>query len=576
MTWPVLFLVPARGGSRRVPGKNLRTVAGIPLVAHAIRIGRQAASLIPAGEHAVVVSSDDPLIAEVATAWHAEAPWLRPAALATPTSTSVDVAIHALDELAAAGRRFRTIVLLQPTSPLTAPTDVAAAVRALDDGLGRSAVSIVRSHPESWHVDSEDPHGPLRRSTGNGDFLLAGAFYAIDPELLRRERRFVVPGDTVGIEVPQERAVDVDEPADLIVAEALARGRLARIVVGGRPIGDGEPAFVIAEAGVNHDGDVTVAHQLVDAAADANADAVKFQTFDAEALAAADAPVAAYQALAGTPGDQRSMLAALALPRDAWASLQRHAADRGIVFLSSPFDDASADLLVDLDVPALKVGSGELTNHPFLARLAAAGRPLLVSTGMADMREVSDALDAIAAAGDPPVGLFHCVSSYPADPSDANLRAIPTLRAAFGRPTGWSDHTPGVEVSTAAVALGAALVEKHITLDRGRSGPDHRASLEPADFAGMVAAIRSVERALGDGNKRPTVDELATAAVARRSLHWRHDLGAGSRIDGTDVAVLRPGTGLSPSLISRIVGATTSRAVRAGRAIEADDVEALG
>jgi N,N'-diacetyllegionaminate synthase len=574
MSLPVLFLIPARGGSQRVPGKNLRTVAGIPLVAHAIRIGRQASALVPDGPHAVVVSTDDPAIAAVATAWHGEVPWLRPAALATASATSIDVALHALDALASAGRRFRAVALLQPTSPLTAPADVSRAIAGVDADTTRSVVSVVRSHPATWHVADTGPNGALAPSSGPGELLLAGAFYVITPELLRAKRRFVVPGATIGVEVAAERALDIDEEADLVVAEALARARPVKpIQVGGRAIGDGEPAFLIAEAGVNHDGDLEVAHRLVDAAAAAGADAVKFQTFDPEALAAAHAPLAGYQAREVDAADQRAMLARLALAPDAWPALQRHATDRGIVFLSSPFDEASADLLDRLDVPALKVASGELTNHPFLAHLAAFGRPLLISTGMADIREVADALDAIAGAGDPPVALFHCVSSYPADASDANLRAIATLRAAFGRPAGWSDHSLGIELPTAAVALGATLVEKHLTLDRKRSGPDHRASLEPAELGQMVAAIRSVESALGDGLKVPTAGELSTAAVARRSLHWRRDLVAGAPIAAADLVALRPGTGLPPSETAHLVGARTTRTVQAGQAVEDADIE---
>jgi CMP-N-acetylneuraminic acid synthetase len=365
MSLPVLFLIPARAGSQRVPGKNLRTVAGIPLVAHAIRIGRQASALVPDGPHAVVVSTDDPAIAAVATAWHGEVPWLRPAALATASATSIDVALHALDALASAGRRFRAVALLQPTSPLTAPADVSRAIAGVDADTTRSVVSVVRSHPATWHVADTGPNGALAPSSGPGELLLAGAFYVITPELLRAKRRFVVPGATIGVEVAAERALDIDEEADLVVAEALARARPVKpIQVGGRAIGDGEPAFLIAEAGVNHDGDLEVAHRLVDAAAAAGADAVKFQTFDPEALAAAHAPLAGYQAREVDAADQRAMLARLALAPDAWPALQRHATDRGIVFLSSPFDEASADLLDRLDVPALKVASGELTNHP--------------------------------------------------------------------------------------------------------------------------------------------------------------------------------------------------------------------
>ncbi|MEA2518437.1 MAG: hypothetical protein QOF49_517, partial [Chloroflexota bacterium] len=357
---------------------------------------------------------------------------------------------------------------------------------------------------------------------------------------------------------------------------ALARGRPTGVVrIADREIGGGGPTFVIAEAGVNHDGDVELAHRLVDAAADAGADAVKFQTFDPATLATADAPLAGYQDAGVDETGQRAMLARLALPTDAWAALQRHAAERGILFLSSPFDAAAADLLAALDVPALKVASGELTNHPFLAHLAGLGRPLLVSTGMADIREVADALDAIAAAGDPPVALFHCVSSYPAPAADANLRAIGTLRAAFGRPTGWSDHSLGIELPTAAVALGAELIEKHLTLDRSRRGPDHAASIEPDEFRRMVAAIRSVEGALGDGRKVPTPAELATAAVARRSLFWTRDLGRGAVVQPADLVALRPGTGVAPSQLGRLIGRPTRRAIRSGEPVTADDLGGL-
>ncbi len=333
--------------------------------------------------------------------------------------------------------------------------------------------------------------------------------------------------------------------------------------------------FVIAEAGVNHDGDVATAHRLVDAAADVGADAVKFQTFDPDALAAVGAPKAAYQEAAGElAADQRAMLRRLALPDDAWSALQAHARDRGIGFLSTPFDDRSADLLDALDVPAFKVGSGELTNLPFITRLAGRGRPMLISTGMADMVEVAAAVDAVRAAGDPPLGLFHCVSSYPAAAADANLRAIETLRRAFGVPVGWSDHTPGIETALGAVAIGASLIEKHLTLDRDAAGPDHRASLEPDGFRALVAGIRSTEASLGDGRKRPVDAERDVAAVARRSLHWRRDLAAGATIGPDDLVALRPGTGLAPGRSTDLVGRRTASPVGGGQMVRGSDIEA--
>ena len=577
MTAPVCFLIPARGGSRRVPGKNLEEISGIPLVGWAARAARIAAEGLSGGPHPVICSTDDPAIAEAATTWGAEVPFDRPAELATDDANSVDVALHALEALEAKGRRFRALALVQPTSPLLDPADLRRAVEAVERD-GQPVTSVVETHPAAWH-HGLDADGGLSavdladdaRSTGSTT-LLSGAFYVITPDALRAARSFV-PGGTQGLPVAPETAVDIDTPSDLVLARALADAAPIRrpVTIADRALGEGR-CLVIAEAGVNHDGNVDIAHRLVDAAADAGADAVKFQTFDPDRLAAADAPLAAYQAAAGERQDQRAMLARLALPSEAWPALQAHAGERGIVFLSSPFDEASADLLDRLDVPAFKVGSGELTNLPFLAHLASKGRPLLVSTGMAVMAEVDAALGAIRRAGDPPVALFHCVSAYPADAADANLAAIRTMRAAFRVPVGWSDHTPGITLPIAAVAMGAELVEKHLTLDRARSGPDHAASLEPAAFAAMVEAIRETETARGSGRKQPTPAEADVARIARRGLYWTSDIPAGTAVAADHVAALRPATDLPPAMLETILGRRLRSTARAGTPVRATDL----
>ena len=564
-----LFLIPARGGSRRFPGKNLRTLAGIPLVGWAARI---ATSASVTGD-VVLCSTDDAAIAAAATTWGARV-LDRPAELATDSAASVGVALHAIEVVEREGGSIDRVALVQPTSPLTDPADLAAAIALVRD-TGRSVTSVTPSHPAAWHLRRDDD-GLLHElpSAEAGDpatHLLTGGFYVTSPDALRRAGRFVEPGVTLGVEVAPDRAVDIDTADDLVVAAAHLRARpVLSFRVDAWEIGvDG--VFVIAEAGVNHDGDVDVAHRLIDAAADAGASAVKFQTFVPDALASPGAPTTAYQRERDGAGDQRSMLERLALPIDAWAGLQAHARDRGIVFLSTPFDEASADLLDRLDVPAFKVGSGELTNLPFLAALARRGRPLIVSTGMATMVEVAGAVDAIRATGDRQLALLHCVSSYPAAPDDANLAAMATMREAFGVHTGWSDHTPGIELPVAATALGAAIVEKHLTLDRARHGPDHAMSLEPTDFAAMVAAIRDTSRAVGDGHKAPTVAERDVAAVARRSLHWTRDLPAGTTIEAGHLAAQRPGTGLSPARATVLIGRTTNRDVTSGSMVEDGD-----
>jgi N,N'-diacetyllegionaminate synthase len=574
----ILFLIPARGGSRRVPGKNLRLVGGIPLVGWAVRLGNEVGRAVGGGGHSVVCSTDDEAIGRIAAAWGAEV-LARPAELSTDEATSVDVALHALAALEPEHGPFETLVLLQPTSPLTDPADVAAAIRRHRDSGGAGVTSVRIGHPAWWHhgLDARACLQPLQTATDARsvkDVLLAGAFYVIDPAALRRSRRFVVPGETLGLPVPTERAVDIDEEADLVTAEAALASRPVRLVpVGPTTIGGG-PVLVIAEAGVNHNGDIELARRLVDAAASAGADAVKFQTFDPATIAIRDAPTADYQRRAGVGArDQRELLASVMLPNDAWAELQARASDHGLLFLSTPFDDRSADLLDRLGVPAFKVGSGELTNTPFIARLARRGRPLLVSTGMADMVEVATAVDVVRANGDPPLALLHCVSSYPAAPQDANLRAIETLRRAFGIPVGWSDHTSGTELAQAAAALGASLIEKHLTLDRSMLGPDHAASIEPEDFARMVASIRITEAALGNGIKGPVEAERDVAAVARRALYWRDSWPAGHEVTADDLEALRPAAGISPAQLATLLGRRTVHAVEAGVAARFDDLE---
>jgi N,N'-diacetyllegionaminate synthase len=577
---PVLFVVPARGGSRRVPGKNLRLAGGIPLVGRAVRTARSAAIALggPGAGHRVVCSTDDAAIAAAAEAWGGEA-LDRPAALASDTAASVDVALHALDVTGPAGDRpggFRTLVLVQPTSPLLEPDDLLRAVERHRETGGRSVASVVAGHPAAWHFATDAGGVLLAGSSGaTNDVLLAGAFYVVGPDVLRSRRRFVEPGETIGLTLPAARAVDVDEEHDLVTAEALLAARPVRPVpIGPLVAGEGR-VIVIAEAGVNHDGDVDVALALIDAAAASGADVVKFQTFDPAALAAAGAPTAEYQRRAGVhDGAQREMLARLALPDHAWPRLAAHAAERGITFLSTPFDDRSAELLDGLGVPAFKIGSGELTNTPFLARVAARGRPMLVSTGMADMVEVAAAIDAIREAGDPPVALFHCVSAYPASPADANLLAMDTMRRAFGTPVGWSDHTLGIDMALAAAAMGAALVEKHVTLDRTRTGPDHGASVEPDELAALVTGIRAIEAARGTGVKVPVDAERNVAAVARRSLHWARPMAPGDVVHEADLVALRPGTGLGPGRAGQLAGRRVARRVDGGALVELDDLEA--
>jgi N-acetylneuraminate synthase len=319
---------------------------------------------------------------------------------------------------------------------------------------------------------------------------------------------------------------------------------------------------VIAEAGVNHGGDLGRARELVAMAAEAGADIVKFQSFVTARSITRDAPKADYQvATTGAAESQYEMVRRLELSRSDHEVLVEDCRRLGIEFLSTAFDGESFDLLLGLGIRRVKIASGELTNLPMLRRFGAAGLPLLVSTGMADLDEIAAALHALEAAGAPRdrITLLHCTTEYPAPFDEVNLRAMRTLAETFGTAVGYSDHTTGIAIPIAAAALGATVIEKHVTVDRSLPGPDHRASLEPAELAAMIGAIRSVEAALGDGVKGPTASELRNRAIARKSLVAARPIHAGDVFGPEDLATKRPGTGLSPMLWDEVVGSRATR-----------------
>jgi len=339
-------------------------------------------------------------------------------------------------------------------------------------------------------------------------------------------------------------------------------------------VGAGQPAFVIAEAGVNHNGSLDLAFQLVDAAIAAGADAVKFQTFIASELTTADAAKADYQKT--TTGEQESqldMIKRLELSFDDFRKLKLYCDDQGITFLSTPFDLKSVDFLETLGMVAFKISSGDLTNDPLLRHVAAKGRPVILSTGMSDLDEVRDALAVLRAAGSDDVILLQCVTNYPAPAEDINLRAMLSMQSAFAVNVGYSDHTLGIEVALAAVALGACVIEKHFTLDKNLVGPDHRASLEADELKAMVAAIRKVEASLGSGEKVAAASEVRNAEVARRSIVAARDISAGTLITPAEIAFKRPGTGLAPRMAEQVVGKTARVDVKAGTLLTLDMLE---
>lgn len=320
--------------------------------------------------------------------------------------------------------------------------------------------------------------------------------------------------------------------------------------------------LIIAEAGVNHNGDLAIARQLIDVAATAGADFVKFQTFSADTLVTRSAGKADYQTkTTAKDQSQHEMIRRLELTRAMHESLIVHCRSRGIAFFSTGFDSASVDLLVELGLDRFKIPSGEITNLPYLRHVGGYSKPVILSTGMATLGEIEAALVTLEQAGTPRerITVLQCTTEYPAPMKDVNLRAMVTIGQAFGVAVGYSDHTPGIEVAIAAVALGATVIEKHFTLDRNLPGPDHSASLEPDELKAMIAAIRNIEKALGDGIKTPSASEVKNKSVVRKSLVAVQAISTGEIFTPVNVGVKRPGTGLSPMRWDEVIGRAASR-----------------
>jgi len=330
------------------------------------------------------------------------------------------------------------------------------------------------------------------------------------------------------------------------------------IQIGECCIGDDCPCFIIAEAGVNHDGSLENALKLVDAAAEAGVDAVKFQLFRVDEQVSVAAPTAEYQQDNSGAKSMAEMAISYDLPWEAHREILEHCRKRGIKYMSSCFDQRAVDFLIELGGDCIKVGSGELTNYPLLSYMAKTGLPILLSTGMSTLEDVAGAVAHIQNSGDSPLALFHCVSNYPANPKSINLRAIQTLAQAFQVPVGYSDHTEGVAVAAASVAMGACIIEKHFTLDRSLPGPDHKMSLDPDQLKELVCAVRDAEAALGDGLKRPQPEELPILEVARRSLVASRFIARGEKLSDNNLTLKRPGTGIDPRAFDFVCGRSAS------------------
>ena len=327
----------------------------------------------------------------------------------------------------------------------------------------------------------------------------------------------------------------------------------------------GESTFVIAEIGVNHNGSVELAKRMIKSASECGVDAVKFQTFKSEDLVTQNAKTADYQRKNANENSQFEMLKKLELTFDDFNELKEYATMCGVMFISSPFDFKSVNLLEKLDVPLYKLGSGELTNFELINKVQKTGKPMIISTGMASLEEIKETYEYIENKDN--LIILHCITGYPTSFEEANLNFIKTLQKEFDVPIGFSDHSPGIELPIAAVALGACVVEKHFTLDKNLEGPDHKASLNPKEFKAMVDAIRNVEVAMGDGVRKFSENELEIKKVARKSIVLNRDVKKGTMLQREMLSIKRPGTGIPPKFINDIIGKEIIEDLKSGTVV---------
>lgn len=569
----ILAIIPARGGSQRLPRKNIRLLAGKPLITHAI-----SAVLGSSFIDRVIVSTDDMEIAEIAKEHGAEVPFLRPAVLASHTASPFDVVLHALQEIEKDNTKYDLIVLIQPTSPLVQTGDIEEALKKIVQSESNSCVSVceISERPEwmfSIETDRANPFSDLHNTEARSQDLpkiyrLNGAVYVTRREVILEHKKLVDHKNLSAIVMPRGRSIDIDEAIDFEIAEVL----LSKPVRSIKTEFNNRGIFIIAEAGVNHNGQLKIAKKLVDAAKKAGVDAVKFQTFRSESLVSSKAPKAKYQKEAS--GDsQLEMLKRLELSENDFIELKNYCDRKKIVFLSTPFDPESADFLDKLDIPAFKIGSGDLTNLQLIKQIAKYGKPIILSTGMSTMAEIERAVKEIESTKNINLILLHCTSNYPASHDTVNLSAMETLRKKFGLTIGYSDHTIGLEVSIAAVAMGAKVIEKHFTLDKEMDGPDHKASIEPQELAHLVKAIRNIEKAFGDGEKKPLPSEHNIRQVARKSICASCDIKKGQKLSADMLVIKRPEGGIKPELFDSIIDRKSIRTIKKDDLIHLEDLE---
>ncbi len=585
----ILGLILARAGSRGLPNKCVRALCGRPLIAYTFDHALSSSRLTN-----VLLTTDSQPAKKIASAAGIEV-IDRPTDLADDTATVDAAARHAVATWEARhDRAVRIVVLLYGNIPLRAEGLIDRAIdRLIETGADsvRSVAPVTKQHPDWIHQLDGDrmiqfrPNSIYRRQDLEPLYYHDGAVAVVTRDALfgalqtPDDYQSFLGQDRRAIIQRTDETVDIDEPLDLLLAEALLRDRVPAcrsgesqtvsrsiapisstppvrtVSIGDHRIARGEPTFVIAEAGVNHNGSLETALRMVDVATRAGADAIKFQLFRARDLASANAPRAEYQRASTTGTSQQKMLAKLELAPDAYARIKEHCDERSILFLATPFGVSQLAWLEQSGVRAIKIASTDLVTEPLLAAACATGLPLILSTGAAETSEIERAVQLVRHAGAADrLILLHCVSCYPTPMEAINLRAIGTLNDTFGVPTGLSDHTTSTRTGALAVSVGACVIEKHFTLDPTARGPDHATSLNPDQLTEYIARIREAQRALGTGMLGLNPIEQEVRRVARKSVVATQLIRSGEIISAEKLALKRPGTGLSPHDLPAIIG----------------------
>lgn len=611
-----IVIIPARGGSKGIPGKNIKPLAGKPLIAYSIEQAIKTLSI-----DRIIVSTDDQKIKEVALKYGAEVQ-MRPPELAQDDTPLIPVLQYVVNKIEEEGEQVDIVVLLQPTNPLRKVEHIETAIEKIKAGhnsattvvpLEIKPVCIMEIDPDGKSIFISEDDRVLRQQIKQ--YRVDGTVFAYNKETLMQ--LVDVPWDrenNAPIIIKQKEAIDIDEPFDFKLAEEIIKEAKLKetdkidvdkikesgndedkiiksyntsnnktnneilkmpetIQIANKTIGKNQPCFIIAEAGSNHNGSLELAKQLVDKAVESGADAVKFQTFTAEGIVTHQTPKAEYQKKDADPEESYfELLKKLELTKDEFKELQHYCNEKGIIFFSCPHSNKwSVDVLHELDVPVYKVGSGDVTNFPFLEYVASKGKPIIMSVGMATMEEVQEALAVMKKAGNEQIIVLQCTSTYPTPVENVNMNAMKTLKKETGMIVGYSDHTQSLNVPVLAIGMGAEVYEKHYTLDKSMEGPDHAMSMDPQELKEIVKRIREAESALGTAERKPYPGEEEIAKVARKSVVTIKEIKAGETITAEMLDVKRPGTGLHSRNYYQIVGKKATRDLQADQLLQKGD-----